>query len=120
MNTKLAYAWGLQAWRLLLLLGLALFASSLTACASKPEARGYVQGKAGIQVYKSEEPDADPITAPYEIEGNFKFVANPWRKPYLTITADPSTVIRTVYGGVPGRIDGAGATDEGKTLIIRK
>lgn len=78
-----------------------------------------MQGKAGIQVYESEKPDAKPITAPYELEGNFKFVATPWRKPYLTITADPATQIRTVSGGVAGRLDGAGLTDEGDTLIIR-
>lgn len=79
-----------------------------------------MNGKAGVQVYENEKPDAKPITAPYELEGNFKFVANPWRKPYLTITADQQTQIRTVQDGVQGRLDGSGVTDDGNTLIIRK
>ena len=113
MNTKRASAWALLALFL-------AFSSSLTACASKPEARGYIRGSAGLQVFESDKPDAKPITSPDTVEGDFNFRANPWRKPFLVIEAAPASVIRTTVGSTTGRLDGSGTTDEGKVLIIRK
>lgn len=105
MNTKLA-----------LLPLVAVLALLLAACSSSPNARGYVQGKAGIQAFNGD----TPITSPYEIDGNIKFKLQP-TKPVLTIEVlDPATTIRTTVSGVQGRIDGSGSTDNGNTLIIRK
>lgn len=87
----------------------------LPSCSS-PNARGYVNGKAGIQGYDGD----DPITSPYEIDGHVKFKIQP-KKPVLTIeVVDPSTVIRTTVSGTQGKLEGSGLTDNGNTLIIRK
>jgi hypothetical protein len=114
-----------RAW--LLVAACLVFASSLTACSSRPVARGYVQGKAGLQAYESDAPDAAPITAPYEIEGNVKVMINPWKKPIFTLEVlDETTTIHTTLspdvpgaGVTRGRLDGSGLTDEGKVLILR-